>query len=56
MGFNAEGRIKPSSKDAYIQDLEKRIAELEKPKRRRLRKWDFSKILSPVAEKDLPWV
>jgi hypothetical protein len=56
MGFNAEGRIKPNSKDAYILELEQRISELEKPRRRILKKWDFSNIISPVGEKDLPWV
>lgn len=56
MGYNYHGKIQPNSNEAYIRTLEYRIAELERPKRRKLKKWDFSKIMSSVDEKDYPWV
>jgi len=56
MGFNAEGQIKNDNKDAYIRELENKLKEMQKPKRRQLKKWDFSNILPKVSEKDLPWM
>jgi len=56
MGYNYHGQIKPNSKDSYILELEKRIAELEKPKIKHLKKWNFSKIMGEDIKKgSRPW-
>lgn len=57
MGFNAEGFIKPSKNDARIRELELRLVEYENQRHKKKKaKFKFNNILSPVAEKDLPWM
>jgi hypothetical protein len=56
MGFNAEGFIKPNSKDAYILELEKRLKALEEMKlKKSKKKLDFSNLLPNVHNGEKPW-
>ncbi len=58
MGYNAEGRIIPrNNNDAYIRQLENRIAMLENLQRKKKKqKYNFSRILPAVDPSDYPWV
>jgi hypothetical protein len=56
MGFNYHGIIKnnPNFKN-YTKELEEQLFLEQLEKKRKRRKWNFSKILGDVNPKEYPW-
>jgi hypothetical protein len=56
MGVNMWGKIPDRDYENYVRELEARLAQLEKmPRRRKLKKWDFSGVVGNVNPKEYPW-